>query len=55
VLKQEAKDPICGMMVDIGGARYKSEFRGQWFYFCCAGCKQTFDKQPDKYILTTAR
>jgi xanthine dehydrogenase accessory factor len=43
--KQEAKDPICGMTVGIATAKYKSEFDGKSFYFCCAGCKQTFDKQ----------
>ncbi|MGB2667269.1 MAG: XdhC family protein [Candidatus Acidiferrum sp.] len=47
--KQEAKDPICGMMVDVGVAKYKSEFRGSPFYFCCSGCKQKFDKQPETY------
>ena len=49
--KEEAKDPICGMAVEIGTAKYKSEFDGKAFYFCCGGCKQTFDKQPDKYVL----
>jgi xanthine dehydrogenase accessory factor len=53
--KQEAKDPICGMMVEVSAAKHKSEFHGQSFYFCCAGCKQTFDKQPDKYELAAAR
>jgi xanthine dehydrogenase accessory factor len=47
----EAKDPICGMTVGIDAAKYKSEFEGKSFYFCCAGCKQTFDRQPDKYVL----
>ena len=47
---QEAKDPICGMAVDIGKARHKSEFRGNAFYFCGAGCKQKFDKQPEQYV-----
>jgi xanthine dehydrogenase accessory factor len=51
VLAQEAKDPICGMMVDMSRAKYKSEFRGNSFYFCCSGCKQKFDKQPEKYAL----
>ena len=50
VARQEAKDPICGMMVDVGEARHKSEFRGNAFYFCCAGCKQKFDKQPEQYV-----
>ena len=48
--RQEAKDPICGMAVDIGKARHKSEFRGKAFYFCGAGCKQKFDKQPEQYV-----
>ena len=45
---QEAKDPICGMTVNIAGAKYRSEFDGRSFYFCCAGCKQAFDKEPEK-------
>jgi xanthine dehydrogenase accessory factor len=48
---REAKDPICGMTVNIERANYKSEFEAQFFYFCCAGCKQTFDQQPEKYAL----
>ena len=54
VLKQEARDSICGMMVDRTTARYTSEFRGESYYFCCAGCKQTFDQQPDKYGLVSS-
>ena len=49
--KREAKDPICGMMVETRAAKYKSEFEGRSFYFCCAGCKQEFDIQPNKYVL----
>jgi xanthine dehydrogenase accessory factor len=29
--------------------------QGTTFYFCCAGCKQTFDKQPDRYALPICR
>jgi xanthine dehydrogenase accessory factor len=39
----EATDPICGMTVDVATARYTSERDGQTYYFCCAGCKTTFD------------
>jgi xanthine dehydrogenase accessory factor len=53
-MNQEAKDPICGMTVAVSAAKYKSEFHGNSFYFCCSGCKQTFDKQPDKYVLASA-
>jgi len=48
-LIREAKDPICGMTVDVNHTRYKSEFEGTWFYFCCAGCKQKFDQEPAKH------
>jgi xanthine dehydrogenase accessory factor len=51
VPKHEAKDPICGMMVDVSVVKHKSEFHGNSFYFCCSGCKQKFDKQPEKYAL----
>ena len=51
VESHEAKDPVCGMTVDTRTAKYKSEVEGQSFYFCCAGCKQTFERQPDKYLL----
>jgi xanthine dehydrogenase accessory factor len=51
VPQQEARDPICGMRVDASKAKHKSEFQGTSFYFCCAGCKQTFDKQPEKHVL----
>lgn len=51
---QEAKDPICGMTVDIGKAKHRSEFQGSTFYFCCAGCKRKFDTQPEQYALSAA-
>src|SRR5262249_9822179 len=48
-IEQTVKDPICGMTVDSAKAKYKSNYAGADFYFCCAGCKQTFDQQPEKY------
>jgi len=43
------KDPICGMMVDEKTAKFTSVHEGKAFYFCAAGCKSTFDKDPHKY------
>ncbi len=54
VLAQEAKDPICGMMVNVAKAKHKSEYLGNLYYFCGASCKQTFDRQPEKYALPAA-
>jgi xanthine dehydrogenase accessory factor len=48
----EARDPVCGMFVNVIGAKYKSVHAGSDVYFCCAGCKQTFDRQPEKYALS---
>jgi xanthine dehydrogenase accessory factor len=50
VLNKRAKDPVCGMMVDPVSAKHKSEHNGANIYFCCAGCKQDFDRTPDKYL-----
>ena len=44
-----AKDPVCSMDVDPKTAAGKSEHQGQTYYFCSAGCKKAFDKEPAKY------
>lgn len=49
VINNDAKDPICGMTVDKSKARYKTDFQEKTFYFCCAGCKQTFEQAPQRY------
>ncbi|MBZ5524999.1 MAG: XdhC family protein [Acidobacteriia bacterium] len=51
VINTLAKDPICGMMVDTTKGKHKSEYKGKMIYFCCAGCKQAFDQQPEKYAV----
>lgn len=53
VINTEAKDPVCGMSVNTAKARYKSEHEGIAFYFCCAGCKQAFDREPHRYLAAT--
>jgi xanthine dehydrogenase accessory factor len=50
VIQSGAKDPICGMNVTIANARHKAEFEGKTYYFCCAGCKQTFEREPTRYL-----
>lgn len=52
VMTEDAKDPVCGMSVNVSTAKYKSEHSRTTIYFCCAGCKQAFDKQPEKYALS---
>jgi len=45
-----AIDPVCGMSVATERAEYRSFQKGDTYYFCSAGCKQTFDKDPGKYM-----
>ncbi len=50
-----AIDPVCGMTVNTRTAEYRS-FRGdETYYFCSAGCKQRFDKDPEKYLAPDQR
>jgi xanthine dehydrogenase accessory factor len=46
----EAIDPVCGMTVEIPTAHFISEYNGKTYYFCAAGCKRSFDKEPGKYV-----
>ena len=41
----EATDPICGMVVDVASARYRSQIGDRTVYFCCRACKETFDRR----------
>ena len=44
-----AKDPVCGMNVDEGKAAGKSSYQGTTYYFCSAGCREKFDRNPQQY------
>ena len=48
-VRVDARDPICGMIVDGATARFRSEFSGQTLYFCCRHCKEMFDQDPERY------
>jgi xanthine dehydrogenase accessory factor len=47
----EMVDPVCGMTVQIAGARYTSTCDGKTFIFCGAGCKAHFDHGPERYFV----
>ena len=48
--QKSAIDPVCGMTVDTDRAEYRSFQKGDTYYFCSAGCKETFDSDPGKYM-----
>ncbi len=44
------RDPVCGMSVDPARARASAAHRGRNYYFCCPGCAQKFQADPEKYL-----
>ena len=46
----EAVDPVCGMTVMPGASGLPLEHDARAYYFCCAGCRRTFEEDPDAYI-----
>ena len=45
-----ARDPVCGMTVDPATATEKVEHGGTTYYFCSAGCRTAFEKNPAQYV-----
>lgn len=46
----EVEQTVCPVM---GGAINKAlftEYKGKKVYFCCDGCKEKFEAEPEKYI-----
>lgn len=44
-----AQDPVCKMTVDENTAEGKTEYKDKTYFFCSVGCKETFEKEPDKF------
>lgn len=45
--------PVCHMNVDESKAAATSVYKGKNYYFCAKGCKEKFDKEPEKYVKGT--
>jgi xanthine dehydrogenase accessory factor len=48
-----AQDPVCGMTVSPDGRPVRYEDAD--YYFCCAGCRQAFEKDPGAYVKRETR
>ena len=46
----EAVDPVCGMTVDVAGARFRTEHEGTTVYFCAPGCQRAFEADPASFL-----
>src|SRR6185312_5357682 len=45
-----ARDPVCGMRVDPAKTPHRFTFHDRDFFFCCAGCRNKFAADPEKYL-----
>jgi len=50
VEKEKAIDPVCGMQVTIEGAQHVFNHSSIDYYFCCAGCKEIFSQEPERFL-----
>jgi YHS domain-containing protein len=41
--------PVSGSTFNKSEAYGSMEYNGKTYYFCCAGCKEKFEKDPEKY------
>jgi YHS domain-containing protein len=46
VVGESAIDPVCGMTIGTTSAAATRTFGGETYYFCSAGCAETFDPEP---------
>jgi len=52
---ETAVDPVCGMTVVKANAKATYDYKGTTYYFCNVGCKESFAKDPEKYIQAMAK
>jgi P-type Cu+ transporter len=45
-----ARDPVCGMDVEIARAAASTDHEARTYYFCSLQCKQDFERQPELYV-----
>jgi len=43
-------NPVCDIPVQKSSAKHVLEHAGEKVYFCCDGCKVSFEKEPEKYM-----
>ena len=53
ILKNEDffMNPVCNIPVQKSTAKHVIKYKKKDYYFCCDGCKVSFEKEPAKYAL----
>jgi Cu+-exporting ATPase len=47
------RDPVCGMTVDPDAGKPTAVHDGRTYHFCCAGCMNKFEADPEAYRSAT--
>jgi len=50
IVSQAIEQKICPVMEGPINKELYTEYKGKKVYFCCAGCKEKFEKEPEKYL-----
>jgi xanthine dehydrogenase accessory factor len=50
VVVLEARDPVCGMTVNADSSSLPYAYEGVTYYFCCPGCRRSFERDPHRYL-----
>ena len=50
VVSEVIEQKTCPVMAGAINKELYTEYKGKKVYFCCSGCKEMFEKEPDKYI-----
>lgn len=45
-----ARDPVCGMAVDVESPAATVEHGGETYVFCSAGCAESFESAPEEFL-----
>ena len=43
-------NPVCKIPINKATAKHVIQYAGESVYFCCDGCKVSFEKEPGKYV-----
>lgn len=46
-------NPVCQVPVHKATAKHVLEYKEEKVYFCCDGCKVSFEKSPEKYMVAS--
>lgn len=46
-------NPVCNIPVQKSTAKHVLDYKGEKVYFCCDGCKVSFEKNPEQYMVAS--